>query len=91
MIKNYLNQVIILVLISSHIQAQNCESSRADIDFHPNNVRTKLGLAGSIWDFEYKALMEGTLASEQSNLLYAGNIWLGGLDQEDNLHLAGGI
>lgn len=65
----------------------DCSAPTAKMDLDINNVRVKLMSGGSMWwDFNDPGYEVPKGSGKHS--LFAGSIWLGGLDATNNLHLA---
>jgi hypothetical protein len=70
--------------------AQDCNRSLSTIDFFPNDIKTELRGGGAIWNGFYAIPANEPPLDEQPGLLYTGQVWIGGLDNQDNLHVAAG-
>ena len=89
--KKRLFALLLLPLLSIsmlYAQAQEeCENSTALIQLDVNNVSATLGHATSLWNGPYVAPTDFPEIIAQSTL-FAGNLWLGGLDLAGNLKVA---
>lgn len=66
----------------------NCEPPRTSTDLAVNNVRTRIHTGGDMWwDLNGKPLYEIPVGGG-AHALYAGSIWVGGLDANGQLKLA---
>ena len=88
--KLYINLLFGLFLACWNTNAQECAPSLATADFFPNNIKTRLAIGGTIWKNFYNIPADQPPLEDQASILFAGSIWLGGIDTEQNLHLAAG-
>lgn len=74
-------------------QAANCSPASAQTDLDVNNVRTTLLNGGDMWwdlnDAKYEVPKVPTSSDQPSvHSLFAGSIWIGGIDPGGNLKIA---
>ena len=72
----------------------DCQATRSRIDLEINNVRAKLFVGGDMWWTQDAAgtaayqVPKGTAENPGKSSLFAGSLWIGGLDQAGQLHMA---
>ncbi|MEA1874592.1 MAG: hypothetical protein U9N51_09230 [Bacteroidota bacterium] len=72
---------------SNNRQVASCEPPMASADLHVNNVRARIHSGGDMWwDLWGKPKYEIPKGSG-SHSIFAGAIWMGGYDSNDQLHL----
>src|ERR1041385_7408523 len=70
------------------VQLANCSASKAQTDLDVNNVRTLIFINGDMWwDLVGTATYEIPKGSGKHSL-FAGAIWVGGLDQTGGVRVA---
>jgi hypothetical protein len=90
----YLFSLLFLIEISlsafsqlSNRQVADCEPPMASADLHVNNVRARIHSGSDMWwDLSGKPKYEIPKGSG-SHSIFAGAIWMGGYDDNDQLHL----
>src|ERR1043165_9051596 len=70
------------------VQAQNCSPASAFNYLDINNVKARINNGGDMWwdlmnEAKYVVPKTGNVSS-----LFAGALWIGGLDVQGNLHVA---
>lgn len=91
--KNILPILVIcsLSLFSTAVAAQSCDSALAQRDLATNNVRARLLTGGDLWwdGNEGRYIVPKTpIGTPEVAALFAGSLWLGGVDQAGNLKVA---
>lgn len=78
------HSLLLFIILMTAAQAQNFNGDFLDI----NNVKAKINSAGDLfWDFnsaQFTVPKNGT-----ANTIFAGNLWIGGIDGGGQLHVAG--
>lgn len=83
--KNFYSYLLLATLFYSTLLAQEeCVTLPVTAEFNPNNVGAQLGQSGFIWWGYYN--VPNTPIGVSS--LYAGSLWIGGIDPGGNLKLA---
>lgn len=78
----------VLAQVPKAHRAQDCEPPKAYAYLDVNNVRARINSGGDMWwdlqgDPEYEIP-----AGSGTNALHAGSLWMGGYDENNQLHLA---
>ncbi|MEE9439904.1 MAG: hypothetical protein V3V14_12935 [Saprospiraceae bacterium] len=70
-----------------------CQQAQAQIDLEINNVRARLLTGGDLWwdlaDGKYIVPKPATPEALEVSAIYAGGVWIGGVDPNGNIKLAG--
>ncbi len=78
--------------LGNRISAGDCSPATSSIDLNINNVRTKIQNGGDMWwDLVNNAMYEVPkveTGQTPDNSLFAGAIWIGGIDQNNQLKVA---
>lgn len=86
--KNSILTLFLICIFAATSFSQNCSPSTAQIDLSANSVQARLRVGGDLWwdgnDGKYIVPKGG-----QTSALFAGSLWMGGIDSGGNLHLAG--
>jgi hypothetical protein len=67
----------------------DCASAQAETDQNVNNVRARLRSGGDVWwDGDEGLYIVPNVQTTPKSSIFAGSVWLGGVDDEGNLKLA---
>lgn len=83
--------VFLLLALASKLNAQACDVSTDTVHLDVNNARVILQASGDFfWDREKAGYFvpKGNPGQAQTSTLFAGGLWLGGLDSGGNLKLS---
>ncbi len=72
---------------------EDCQAARAQIDMSINNVRARLLTGGDVWwDLNEGKYIVPNVGPDQEDVssIFAGSVWIGGLDPSGNIKVAGG-
>ncbi len=81
------------ILISTQLNAQDCEVATSQVELNANDVKANFFPSGSWWwdgsdgKYIYPSVAEGSGLPEVS-AIFAGGLWVGGKDEAGNLKLA---
>ncbi|MBP7166374.1 MAG: T9SS type A sorting domain-containing protein [Bacteroidia bacterium] len=84
-------RTLLLILLSAHLNsyAQNCPIPSAQMDLAVNNVRAKILNGGDLWWDPAGQSNTYTVPIDSGvNAIYAGSIWLGGIDLGGQVYVA---
>ena len=83
--------LIFVIIYQPSFSQSNCDPPVAQIDLNVNNVRARLLTGGDLWwdGSEGQYIVPNVpLGDPQVFPIYAGSLWMGGLDEAGNLKLA---
>jgi hypothetical protein len=77
-----------MMFIAAFAKAQSCPPATAFDYLDVNNVKARINNGGDMWwdlvnDAEYFVPQAGNVSAQ-----FAGALWIGGIDDEGNLHVA---